>query len=61
MLGGLLLAGVDTDGKPGRRLARAPRRHRRAPRGPHLAKDARREAKLASAQFELIAHRCRAR
>jgi putative oxidoreductase len=51
MFGGLLLAGVDTDGKPGvawraRRAATDVRREAR-----HLAKDARREAKLARAQL----------
>ncbi len=51
MLGGLLLAGVDTDGKPGvawraRRAARDVRREAR-----HLAKDARHEAKLVRAQI----------
>lgn len=51
MLGGLLLAAVDTDGKPGlawraRRAATDVRRESR-----RLAKDARREAKLARAQL----------
>jgi uncharacterized membrane protein YphA (DoxX/SURF4 family) len=51
MLGGLLLAGVDTEGKPGvawraRRAATDVRREAR-----HLAKGARREAKLARAQL----------
>ena len=51
MFGGLLLAGVDTDGKPGvawraRHAATDVRREAR-----HLAKDARREAKLARAQL----------
>lgn len=51
MLGGLLLAGVDTEGKPGvawrtRRAAADVRREAR-----QLAKDARREAKLAKAQL----------
>lgn len=51
MFGGLLLAGVDTDGKPGvawraRRAATDVRREAR-----QLAKDARREAKLAKAQL----------
>jgi uncharacterized membrane protein YphA (DoxX/SURF4 family) len=51
ILGGLLLAGVDTDGKPGlawraRRAASDVRRETR-----QLAKDARREAKLARAQL----------
>jgi putative oxidoreductase len=51
MFGGLLLAGVDTDGKPGvawraRRAATDVKREAR-----HLAKDARREAKLARAQL----------
>jgi putative oxidoreductase len=51
MFGGLLLAGVDTDGKPGvawraRRAATDVRREAR-----HLAKDARREARLARAQL----------
>lgn len=50
MLGGLMLAGVDTDGKPGvawraRRAAGDVRREARS-----LAKDARREAKLVRAQ-----------
>ena len=51
MLGGLLIAGVDTEGKPGvawraRRAATDVRREAR-----HLAKDARREARLARAQL----------
>ena len=51
ILGGLLLAGVDTDAKPGvawrtRRAASDVRREAR-----HLAKGARREAKLARAQL----------
>jgi uncharacterized membrane protein YphA (DoxX/SURF4 family) len=51
ILGGLLLAGVDTDGKPGlawraRRAAADVRREAR-----QVAKDARREAKLAKAQL----------
>ncbi|MBA3781892.1 DoxX family protein [Nocardioides sp. InS609-2] len=51
MFGGLLLAGVDTDGKPGvawraRRAARDVRRE-----AGHLAKDARHEAKLVRAQI----------
>ena len=51
MLGGLLLAGVDTDGQPGmawraRRAAKDVRRE-----ATQLAKDARREAKLAKAQL----------
>jgi uncharacterized membrane protein YphA (DoxX/SURF4 family) len=51
MLGGLLLAGVDTEGKPGvawraRHAATDVRREAR-----HLAKGARREAKLARAQL----------
>ncbi len=51
MLGGLLLAGVDTDGKPGmawraRRAARDVRRE-----AGQLAKDARHEAKLVRAQI----------
>lgn len=51
ILGGLLLAGVDTDGQPGlvwraRRAATDVRRETR-----RLAKDARREAKLARAQI----------
>lgn len=51
MFGGLLLAGVDTDGKPGmawraRRAATDVKREAR-----QLAKDARREAKLAKAQL----------
>lgn len=51
MFGGLLLAGVDTDGKPGvawraRRAATDVKREAR-----HLAKDARREARLARAQL----------
>jgi putative oxidoreductase len=51
MLGGLLLAAVDTDGKPGlawraRRAATDARREAR-----HLAAQARREAKLARAQL----------
>ena len=51
ILGGLLLAGVDTEGKPGlawraRRAASDVRREAR-----HVAKDARREAKLAKAQL----------
>lgn len=51
ILGGLLLAGVDTDGKPGlawraRRAAADVRREAR-----QVAKDARREAKLARAQL----------
>ena len=51
MIGGLLIAGVDTDGKPGvawraRRAARDVKREAR-----QLAKDARREAKLAKAQL----------
>lgn len=50
-LGGLLLASVDTEGKPGvawraRRAARDARREAR-----HLAASARREAKLAAAQI----------
>lgn len=51
MLGGLLLAGVDTDGKPGVawRAQRAARDVRREAR--QLAKDAKREAKLAKAQL----------
>jgi putative oxidoreductase len=51
MFGGLLIAGADTDGKPGmawraRRAATDVRREAR-----HLAKDARREARLAKAQL----------
>lgn len=51
LLGGLLLAAVDTDGRPGlawraRRAAADVRREAR-----HVAKDARREAKLAKAQL----------
>ena len=51
VLGGLLLAGVDTDGKPGlawraRRAAADVRREAK-----QVAKDARREAKLAKAQL----------
>ena len=51
ILGGLLLAGVDTEGKPGlawraRRAAADVRREAR-----QVAKDARREAKLARAQL----------
>lgn len=51
MLGGLLLAGVDTEGKPGvawraRRAAVDAKREAR-----HLAATARREAKLAKAQL----------
>ena len=51
ILGGLLLAGVDTEGKPGlawraRRAAADVRREAR-----QVAKDARREAKLAKAQL----------
>jgi uncharacterized membrane protein YphA (DoxX/SURF4 family) len=51
MLGGLMLASVDTEGKPGvawraRRAARDARREAR-----HLAASARREAKLAAAQI----------
>lgn len=51
ILGGLLLAGVDTEGKPGlawraRRAASDVRREAR-----QVAKDARREAKLAKAQL----------
>jgi uncharacterized membrane protein YphA (DoxX/SURF4 family) len=51
LFGGLLLAGVDTEGKPGvawraRRAATDVKREAR-----HLAKDARREAKLARAQL----------
>ncbi|WP_107765258.1 DoxX family protein [Nocardioides terrigena] len=51
MMGGLLLAGVDTDGKPGlawraRRAASDAKREAR-----QLAKDARREARLAKAQL----------
>jgi putative oxidoreductase len=51
MMGGLLLAGVDTEGKPGlawraRRAASDARRDAR-----QLAKDARREARLAKAQL----------
>ncbi len=51
MLGGLLIAGVDTDGKPGvawraRHAATDVRREAR-----RLAKDARREARLAKAQL----------
>ena len=51
LLGGLLLASVDTEGKPGvawraRRAARDARREAR-----HLAASARREAKLAAAQI----------
>ena len=51
ILGGLLLASVDTEGKPGvawraRRAARDARREAR-----HLAASARREAKLAAAQI----------
>jgi putative oxidoreductase len=51
MLGGLLIAGVDTDGKPGvawraRRAARDVRREARL-----LARDARHEAKLVRAQI----------
>lgn len=51
ILGGLLLAGVDTDGQPGlawraRRAAADVRREAR-----QVAKDARREAKLAKAQL----------
>lgn len=50
MLGGLLLASVDTEGRPGvawraRHAARAARREAR-----HLGRSARREAKLAAAQ-----------
>ena len=51
LLGGLLLAGVDTDGKPGlawraRRAAKDVRREAR-----HLASEAKREARLARAQL----------
>lgn len=51
MFGGLLLAGVDTDGKPGmawraRRAAKDVRREAR-----HVGRAARREAKLARAQL----------
>jgi uncharacterized membrane protein YphA (DoxX/SURF4 family) len=51
MLGGLMLAAVDTEGKPGvawraRRAAKDARRETR-----HLAASARREAKLAAAQI----------
>ena len=51
MLGGLLIAGVDTEGKPGlawraRRAASDAKREAR-----QLAKDARREARLAKAQL----------
>jgi putative oxidoreductase len=51
MMGGLLIAGVDTDGKPGlawraRRAASDAKREAR-----QLAKDARREARLAKAQL----------
>lgn len=51
MMGGLLLAGVDTEGKPGlawraRRAASDAKREAR-----QLAKDARREARLAKAQL----------
>ncbi|MDP3894308.1 DoxX family membrane protein [Nocardioides sp.] len=51
MFGGLLLAGVDTDGKPGmawraRRAAKDVRREAR-----HVGRSARREAKLAKAQL----------
>jgi uncharacterized membrane protein YphA (DoxX/SURF4 family) len=51
MLGGLMLAAVDTEGRPGvawraRRAARDARREAR-----HLAASARREAKLAAAQI----------
>lgn len=51
MLGGLLLAGVDTEGKPGlawraRHAAGDARKEAR-----HLAKEARREARLAKAQL----------
>lgn len=51
MFGGLLIAGVDTEGKPGlawraRRAASDARREAR-----HLAKDARNEAKLAKAHL----------
>ena len=51
VLGGLLLAGVDTEGRPGlawraRRAATDVRREAR-----HVAKEARREAKLARAQL----------
>lgn len=51
MMGGLLLAGVDTEGKPGlawraRRAAKDAKRE-----AGHLAKDTRREAKLAKAQL----------
>jgi putative oxidoreductase len=51
MMGGLLLAGVDTEGKPGvawraRRAARDVRRETR-----HLARQARAEARLAKAQL----------
>ncbi len=51
MLGGLLLAGVDTEGKPGVawRVRRAGSDVRREAR--QLAKDARRETKLAKAQL----------
>lgn len=51
MLGGLLLAAVDTDGKPGLvwRARRASRDVRREAR--HLGSSARREAKLAAAQL----------
>jgi len=51
MLGGLLLAAVDTDGRPGLawRARRAGRDARREAR--HLAATARREAKLAAAQL----------
>jgi hypothetical protein len=51
ILGGLLLAGVDTEGKPGlvwraRRAAKDVRREAR-----RVAKDARHEARLAKAQL----------
>ena len=51
MLGGLLLAAVDTEGKPGVawRARRAAADVRREATG--LAKDARREARLARAQL----------
>jgi hypothetical protein len=51
MLGGLMIASVDTEGRPGvawraRRAAKDVRREAR-----HLGRSARREAKLAAAQI----------
>ena len=48
MLGGLMLAAVDTEGQPGRRLARPARRQTARREAKHLAREAKLQAKLAA-------------